>query len=102
MVTTCCILKPEVGVPLKLGGSSGVSGVPTFKEAPTIIHSYSAMCDFVADGPLLTLRVRTIYIQDDTRASDELQLHTGVQFRVRNTRDSFREILSCLIIVRLR
>lgn len=74
--------QPEVGVTPKLlgrGGSSGRSGArPTIKEAPTIIHSYSAMCDFVAKDPLLTPRIRTIYVRDDADASDGLQLHPGI------------------------
>lgn len=38
------------------------------EEASTIIHSYSAMCDFVAEDLFLTPRVKTIYIRDDTGA----------------------------------
>lgn len=74
--------QPEVGAPPKLlsrGGSSGsLRCAPTIKEAPTIIHSYSAMCDFVADDPLLTPRVRTIYNGDDTGTGDGLQLQSRV------------------------
>jgi len=71
--------QPDGGLPKLL--SWGELRCETFRCVAieeAIFHSCSAMCDFVTGDPLLTLRVSTIYIWDDTDASDELQLHPGV------------------------